>query len=98
MSAGERQDSYNRIKSGEARLVIGTRSAIFAPTKRLGLVIIDEEHEHTAEENAQALKDAEAAAKTIVEAALVPKWSEGYLYTILIPRGRVLMPSLSVFW
>jgi primosomal protein N' (replication factor Y) len=47
MSAGERQDSYNRIKSGEARLVIGTRSAIFAPTKRLGLVIIDEEHEHT---------------------------------------------------
>ena len=47
MSAGERQDSYNRIKSGEARLVIGTRSAIFAPTKKLGLVIIDEEHEHT---------------------------------------------------
>ncbi len=47
MSAGERQDSYNRIKSGEARLVIGTRSAIFAPTRRLGLVIIDEEHEHT---------------------------------------------------
>ena len=34
MSAGERQDSYNRIKSGAARLVIGTRSAIFAPTKR----------------------------------------------------------------
>ncbi len=47
MSAGERQDSWGRIRSGEARLVIGTRSAIFAPTKRLGLVIIDEEHEHT---------------------------------------------------
>ncbi len=47
MSAGERQDSYNRIKSGEARLVIGTRSAIFAPTKKLGLIIIDEEQEHT---------------------------------------------------
>ena len=30
--------------------------------------------------------------------ALVPKWREGYLYTILIPRGRVLTPSLSVFW
>ncbi len=30
--------------------------------------------------------------------ALIPKWSEGYLYTILIPRGRVLMPSLSAFW
>lgn len=47
MSAGERQDSYNRIRSGKARLVIGTRSAVFAPTKRLGLIIIDEEHEHT---------------------------------------------------
>ncbi|MBO5971002.1 MAG: primosomal protein N' [Clostridia bacterium] len=47
MSAGERQDSYNRIKNGAARLVIGTRSAIFAPTKNLGLVIIDEEQEHT---------------------------------------------------
>jgi len=47
MSQGERQDSYNRIKSGDARLVIGTRSAIFAPTKKPGLIIIDEEHEHT---------------------------------------------------
>ena len=47
MSAGERQDSWGRIKSGEARLVIGTRSAVFAPTKKLGLIIIDEEHEHT---------------------------------------------------
>lgn len=47
MSPGERQDSYNRIRSGDARLVIGTRSAIFAPTKKLGLVIIDEEQEHT---------------------------------------------------
>lgn len=47
MSAGERQDSYNRIKNGAARLVIGTRSAIFAPTRNLGLVIIDEEQEHT---------------------------------------------------
>ena len=47
MSAGERQDSWGRIKSGEARLVIGTRSAIFAPTRKLGLIIIDEEHEHT---------------------------------------------------
>ena len=47
MSAGERQDSYNRIRSGSARLVIGTRSAVFAPVRRLGLIIIDEEQEHT---------------------------------------------------
>ena len=47
LSAGERYDSFKRIKSGEARIVIGTRSAIFAPVDNLGLVIIDEEHEHT---------------------------------------------------
>ncbi|MBQ8409968.1 MAG: primosomal protein N' [Clostridia bacterium] len=47
LSAGERYDSYVKIRSGKADLVIGTRSAIFAPVKNLGLVIIDEEHETT---------------------------------------------------
>ena len=47
LSGGERLDAYMRIKRGDADLVIGTRSAIFAPVKNLGLVIIDEEQEHT---------------------------------------------------
>ncbi len=47
LSAGERYDSFARISSGEADLVLGTRSAIFAPVKNLGLVVIDEEHETT---------------------------------------------------
>jgi len=47
LSAGERLDAYNKIKRGEADLVIGTRSAVFAPVKHLGLIIIDEEQEHT---------------------------------------------------
>ncbi len=47
LSAGERLDAYNRIKEGKATLVIGTRSAIFSPVKNLGLIIIDEEQEHT---------------------------------------------------
>ncbi len=47
LSAGERLDAYMRIKRGEADLVIGTRSAVFAPVRDLGLVIIDEEQEHT---------------------------------------------------
>lgn len=47
LSQGERLDAYMRIKRGEADLVIGTRSAIFAPVKSLGLIIIDEEQEHT---------------------------------------------------
>ena len=47
LSQGERLDSYMKISRGEADLVIGTRSAIFAPVQNLGLIIIDEEQEHT---------------------------------------------------
>lgn len=47
LSQGERLDAYMRIQRGEADLVIGTRSAVFAPVQNLGLIIIDEEQEHT---------------------------------------------------
>ena len=47
LSAGERSDAYSKIKSGEADIVIGTRSAVFSPVKNLGLIVIDEEHEAT---------------------------------------------------
>ena len=47
LSQGERLDSWKRIKNGECDLVIGTRSAIFAPLDNLGMIVIDEEHEHT---------------------------------------------------
>ena len=47
LSLGERLDEWYRVKRGEALIAIGTRSAIFAPFDNLGLVIIDEEHEHT---------------------------------------------------
>ena len=47
LSMGERYDEWKRIASGEVSVVIGTRSAIFAPVKNLGLVIVDEEQEHT---------------------------------------------------
>ena len=40
-------DAYHRILSGEADVVVGTRSAVFAPVKNLGLIVLDEEHEHT---------------------------------------------------
>lgn len=47
MSLGQRMDEYNRIKQGKALIAIGTRSAVFAPFSKLGLIIIDEEQEHT---------------------------------------------------
>ncbi len=47
LSAGERLDEWKRAKSGEATIVVGTRSAVFAPLKNIGLIIIDEEQEHT---------------------------------------------------
>jgi len=47
MSMGQRMDEWQRIKDGKALIAIGTRSAVFAPFNDLGLIIIDEEQEHT---------------------------------------------------
>ena len=47
LRAGERYDQWKRVRSGQARVVIGTRSAVFAPLQRLGLVILDEEQEYS---------------------------------------------------
>ncbi len=47
LSLGERADEYRRIQSGKARIVIGTRSAVFAPVRDLGIIVIDEEGEGT---------------------------------------------------
>jgi len=45
MSTGERYDAWRRVHRGEARVVIGARSAVFAPVRNLGLIVVDEEHE-----------------------------------------------------
>lgn len=47
LSSGERYDEWKRIRRGDARVVIGTRSAVFAPVQHLGLIILDEEQEDT---------------------------------------------------
>jgi primosomal protein N' (replication factor Y) len=47
MSPGERFDQWDKIRSGDAKVVVGARSALFAPLASLGLIVIDEEHEST---------------------------------------------------
>jgi primosomal protein N' (replication factor Y) len=47
LGAGERHDEWHKIRQGRARIVIGARSAIFAPVDPVGLIIVDEEHEQT---------------------------------------------------
>ena len=47
LSAGERRDEYKRVLEKKAEIVVGTRSAVFAPFDNIGLIVIDEEQEHT---------------------------------------------------
>ena len=47
LSEGERHDEWHKIRDGRARIVIGARSAIFAPCTNLGLIVVDEEHENS---------------------------------------------------
>ncbi|MCI8933573.1 MAG: primosomal protein N' [Clostridiaceae bacterium] len=47
LTAGQRYDEYKRVKSGQARVALGARSAVFAPLQNIGLIIVDEEQEWT---------------------------------------------------
>ena len=47
LSVGERRDEYRRVAEGKVRIAVGTRSAVFAPFANLGLIVMDEEQEHT---------------------------------------------------
>ncbi|MDO4983235.1 MAG: primosomal protein N' [Eubacteriales bacterium] len=63
LSTGERYDEWKRIKAGKAHVIIGTRSAIFAPAENLGLIIIDEEQEETYRSENNPRYDAKEIAK-----------------------------------
>lgn len=63
LSLGERLDEYKRVSRGIAKIAIGTRSAIFAPFRNLGLIIIDEEQEHTYKSEAKPRFNAKELAK-----------------------------------
>ncbi len=63
LRASERYDEWKRIKAGAARVVVGTRSAVFSPLNNLGVIIIDEEHEQTYKSEASPRYHARDVAK-----------------------------------
>ena len=68
ISEGEKYDVWNKIRENKIRIIIGARSAIFAPLNNIGLVIIDEEHENTYKQTSPAPRyDARLSAEKICE-------------------------------
>ena len=67
LSLGERYDEWNKIKEGKVKIVIGARSAIFAPIENLGIIIIDEEHDSSYKSEANPKYDAKEVAKYIAK-------------------------------
>jgi primosomal protein N' (replication factor Y) len=62
MTDAERREAWTRIKEGTSRVVVGPRSALFAPVKDLGLIVVDEEHEHTYKQDSTPRYNARDAA------------------------------------
>ena len=72
LSIGERYDEWNKINDGRAKIVIGARSAIFAPVKDIGIIIIDEEHDSSYKSEMTPKYDAKEVARFICKEANVP--------------------------
>ncbi len=72
LSAGERFDQWDLIDQGQARVVVGPRSALFAPVKNLGLIVIDEEHETTYKQGSSPRYHARQVARFMGELEGVP--------------------------
>jgi primosomal protein N' (replication factor Y) len=62
LTAAERRDERERIAAGAARIVVGARSAVFAPVRRLGLIVVDEEHDQSYKQDADPRYDARTIA------------------------------------
>lgn len=112
MSEGERYDQYERAKKGETDIMVGPRSVLFTPFERLGLIVIDEEHEGSYKsENPPkyharevALKRAELVGAGVVlgsatpstEAYLMAREGKLHIYRLTERAGQALMPAVHV--
>ncbi|MFQ6039890.1 MAG: primosomal protein N', partial [Candidatus Poribacteria bacterium] len=99
LSPGERYDQWRRVKSGEVDIVVGPRSAIFAPVQNLGLIVIDEEHETTYKQDEPppryharevAIKRAELANCVVILGSATPSLESYYKAT----RGEYRLLNL----
>ena len=72
LSIGERYDEWNKIKENKADIIIGARSAIFAPVQNLGIIIIDEEHDSSYKSEATPKYNAIEIANKIVKEEKIP--------------------------
>ena len=72
LSIGERHDEWKKIKEKRAKIVIGARSAIFAPVENLGIIIIDEEHDMSYKSESNPRYDAKEIAKKIAKEEKIP--------------------------
>ena len=72
LTLGERYDTWHSIKNGEAKIVIGARSAIFAPIKNLGIIIIDEQHDSSYKSDMPPKFNAIDLAKYIAKQSNIP--------------------------
>jgi len=67
LSAGERYDEWRRLRSGEASVCVGPRSAVFAPVRDLGLIVVDEEHDPSYKQEGDPCYDARTVARRRAE-------------------------------
>ena len=87
LSLGERHDEWRRIQSGEARVVVGARSAVFAPVPHLGLMVLDEEHDGSYKQDSNPRYHAREAAQfraaqtgaTVILGSATPSLESFYL-------------------
>lgn len=112
LSTGERFDEWQKISLGEKKIVIGARSAIFAPVKNLGIIIIDEEHDMSYKSDMTPRYNAKDLAKYIAEKASCPlvlgsatpdivtmwqaKENEIALYTLTKRANKANLPEVEI--
>ena len=72
LSVGERFDQWQKIKNGQAKIIIGARSAIFAPVEDLGIIIIDEEHDNSYKSEMNPRYNAKEVARYLAKKANIP--------------------------